>query len=356
MRVDGEPVPAALFDFGLFFFHNGAKLADRRQGPYFYLPKVESHLEARLWNDVFAYAQEALGLPQGSVRATVLIETVLAAFEMDEILFELRDHALGLNCGRWDYIFSFVKRFRNHAAFVLPDRDRITMDARFLAAYNELLVRTCHRRGAQAVGGVAAELPVAGDEAAHERAIECVKNDKCREIRAGHDGTSVAHPALVAVVQALFDDCRGTLDADGADDQPAAVTAEDLLCVPEGEVTEAGLRANIRVGIRYLESWLNGCGAVAIEDRMEDAATAEISRAQVWQWIRHGVELADGRAVSRGMVRTLIEEELSGIARKVGGKAFRAGKFDLASKIFSEMMLGDEFPEFMPLFAYEHLG
>jgi malate synthase len=356
MRLDGEPVPASLFDFGLFFFHNAAKLAERRAGPYFYLPKIESHLEARLWNDVFVHAQDTLGIAPGNLRATVLIETVLAAFEMDEILFELRDHALGLNCGRWDYIFSFIKRFRNHAGFVLPDRERITMDAHFLDRYNALLVRTCHRRGAQAVGGASAEIPVENDAAAHERAIRNVRDDKCREIRAGHDGTSVAHPALVPVVRELFDECRRAADPEDAVAGVPEITAEDLLRVPTGAITEDGLRANLRVGIRYLESWLNGRGAIPLYNRMEDAATAEIARAQVWQWIRHESQLEDGRSVSRDMVRAVIVEELSGIARDLGGKAFRAGKFDLASKIFSEMMLRDEFPEFMPLFAYEHLG
>src|SRR5207302_400946 len=287
MLVDGKPVSASLFDFALYFFHNAQELIRRGTGPYFYLPKMESHLEARLWNDVFARAQRELGIPTGTIRATVLIETILAAFEMDEILWELRDHSSGLNCGRWDYIFSFIKKFRARRDFVMPDRVLITMDRHFLKSYVDLLIRTCHRRGIHAMGGMAAQIPIKGDAAANATALDKVWQDKIREVHAGHDGTWVAHPGLVPVASGAFASLAASHQLNVLR-QDVHVTRRDLLTVPDGEITEAGLRTNVDVGIQYLESWLRGVGCVPIYNLMEDAATAEISRSQVWQWVRHG--------------------------------------------------------------------
>jgi malate synthase len=355
VRVDGFPVPASLFDFGLFFFHNAVELLERGTGPYFYLPKMESHLEARLWNDVFLRAQDSLGVPRGSIRATVLIETILAAFEMDEILYELRDHSSGLNCGRWDYIFSFIKRFRGHRAFVLPDRALVTMDRHFLKSYVDLLVRTCHRRGIHAMGGMAAQIPIKNDPPANDAALERVRADKLREVRAGHDGTWVAHPTLVAVARDVFDAHMKTPNQIRTAHEDVAVTAHDLLTVPEGDVTEQGLRTNINVGVLYLESWLRGAGCVPLYNLMEDAATAEISRAQVWQWIRHGARLNDGRTVTRDLVHAVVKQEIDRIREAVGEEAFAAGRYETASKLFVEMMTLEDFVEFMPSFAYDFL-
>jgi malate synthase len=354
-RVDGVPIPAGLFDFGLFFFHNAHELLERGSGPYFYLPKMESHLEARLWNDVFLRAQDALGIPRGTIRATVLIETILASFEMDEILYELRDHSAGLNCGRWDYIFSFIKRFRGHRAFVLPDRALVTMDRHFLKSYVDLLVRTCHARGIHAMGGMAAQIPIKNDPIANDTAIERVRADKLREVRAGHDGTWVAHPALVAVARDVFDVHMKTPNQIRIAREDVAVSAQDLLTVPEGEITEKGLRTNINVGVLYLESWLRGSGCVPLYNLMEDAATAEISRAQVWQWLRHGARLADGRTVTRELVQGVLKQELDSIRAAVGESAFAAGRYETASKLFAEMMTHEDFVEFMPSFAYDFL-
>ena len=283
-----KPISASLFDFGLYFFHNAQRLISKETGPYFYLPKMESHLEARLWNDVFCFAQDELGIPRGTIRATVLIETILAAFEMDEILYELRQHSSGLNCGRWDYIFSFIKKFRNRPDFVLPDRSIVTMDEHFLKSYVDLLIQTCHRRGIHAMGGMAAQIPIKNDPAANEKAIDKVRQDKLREVNAGHDGTWVAHPGLVPIAKEIFDADMKEANQIGRRREDVRVTAKDLLAVPEGEITEEGLRWNIDVGLQYLESWLRGSGCVPIYNLMEDAATAEICRAQVWQWVRHG--------------------------------------------------------------------
>src|SRR5438552_10387097 len=341
MVVDGRPISAALFDFGLFFFHNAAALIAKGSGPYFYLPKLESHLEARLWNDVFVMAQEALGIPRGTIRATVLIETILAAFEMDEILYELKDHSAGLNCGRWDYIFSFIKKFRHRPDFVLPDRARVTMDRHFLKSYVDLLIRTCHRRGAHAMGGMAAQIPIKHDPTANEAALEKVRQDKLREVRAGHDGTWVAHPGLVPVAAQVFDAAMpGPNQLDVARDD-VRVTAADLLTVPAGEITETGLRTNVDVGIQYLESWLRGSGCVPIYNLMEDAATAEISRSQVWQWMRHVARLADGRVVTERLVQQVITALFP--------------TETLAVRLFNQLMTGADFPEFLTLVAYEHL-
>src|SRR6266481_5409191 len=320
-QVDGKPISASLFDFGLFFFHNAARLMEKSTGPYFYLPKMESHLEARLWNDVFNLAQDELGIPRGTIRATVLIETILAAFEMDEILYELKDHSAGLNCGRWDYIFSFIKKFRQRPDCVLPDRARVTMDRRFLKSYVDLLIQTCHRRHAHAIGGMAAQIPIKHDPAANEAAMEKVRQDKLREVRAGHDGTWVAHPALVPVAAHVFDASMPGPNQLHVTRDDVRVAASDLLAVPEGEISAAGLRTNVDVGIQYLESWLRGVGCVPIYNLMEDAATAEISRSQVWQWVRHGAHLADGRAVTQQLVASIVAEEMD-------QKHLQGGKFE----------------------------
>jgi len=353
--VDGRAMSGSLFDFGLYFFHNAQRRLDKGTGPYFYLPKMESHLEARLWNDVFNLAQDQLGIPRGSIRATVLIETIMAAFEMDEILYELREHSAGLNCGRWDYIFSFIKRFRRNSGFVLPDRSQITMNRHFLNSYVELLIKTCHRRGIHAMGGMAAQIPIKNDEKANAAAIEKVHADKLREVTAGHDGTWVAHPGLVQLARDVFNEFMTTPNQLDILRLDVSIGAEDLLKVPGGEITEHGLRTNINIGILYLEAWLRGNGCVPLYNLMEDAATAEISRAQVWQWIQHGAALNDGRKITGDLVRATIAEELRNIRKTVGGSAYNNGKFDVASNMFEEMMTSDDFPEFMPLVAYDHL-
>jgi len=348
-------VSGSLFDFGLFFFHNARALIEHGTGPYFYLPKLETHLEARLWNDVFNVAQDSLGIPRGTIRATVLIENILAAFEMDEILYELREHSAGLNCGRWDYIFSFIKKFRNRPEFVLPDRAEVTMDKAFLKAYVDLLIRTCHRRGAHAMGGMAAQIPIKSDPEADERALEKVRQDKLREVRAGHDGTWVAHPGLVPVARGIFDAVMAGPHQIHRKREDVCLTAADLLAVPEGEITDHGLRVNVDVGIQYLESWLRGTGCVPIYNLMEDAATAEISRAQVWQWLHHEARTGDGRPVTPERVRRTIAEELDKLRRNLSPERFDSGKFALAARIFEEMMIREEFVNFMTVEAYEYL-
>jgi malate synthase len=345
--VDGKPISASLFDFGLYFFHNAKNLLANGSGPYFYLPKLESHLEARLWNDVFVYAQNALGVPQGSIRATVLIETILGSFEMNEILYELRDHSAGLNCGRWDYIFSFIKKLRNRPGFTLPNRALVTMERHFLKSYVDLLIQTCHRRGIHAMGGMAAQIPIKNNPEANEKALEKVRLDKLREVRAGHDGTWVAHPALVSVAKGVFDEFMPGPNQLDRKREEVHVTAEDLLTVPDGDITEEGLRLNIDVGIQYLEAWLRGSGAVPIYNLMEDAATAEISRAQIWQWSHYGAKLTDGRTVTPDLVRQLIQE--------IAGPRMATGKFELAAKLFGEMSVSDEFVDFLTIPAYNYI-
>jgi malate synthase len=344
--VDGKPISASLFDFGLYFLHNAKSLIRKGTGPYFYLPKLESHLEARLWNDVFCFAQDELGMPQGTIRATVLIETILAAFEMDEILYELKDHSSGLNCGRWDYIFSFIKKFRNRPDFVLPNRSTLTMDKHFLKSYVDLLIQTCHRRGIHAMGGMAAQIPIKNDPAANDAALEKVRQDKLREVNAGHDGTWVAHPGLVPIAKEVFDAQMEGPNQIGRRREDVRVSATDLLAVTEGQITEQGLQWNIDVGLQYLESWLRGSGCVPIYNLMEDAATAEICRAQVWQWVRHGARLSNGRRVTQEMVRKVIEEQKKKLA---GGRMAEAGK------IYEEMMTSADFPEFLTLVAYHYI-
>ncbi len=347
--VDGRPMSASLFDFGLFFFHNATPLLQKGTGPYFYLPKMESHLEARLWNDVFVFAQDHVGVPRGSIRATVLIETILAAFEMDEILYELRDHSSGLNCGRWDYIFSFIKKFRHRPDFVLPNRAQVTMEKHFLHSYVQLLIRTCHRRGIHAMGGMAAQIPIKGDPAANEAALGKVRADKLREVKAGHDGTWVAHPGLVPIAQDIFDEYMKTPNQLHVMREEVSITPQDLLAVPAGDITEEGLRVNVDVGIQYLEAWLRGNGCVPIYNLMEDAATAEISRTQVWQWVRHGAKMTDGRQVTPELVRQTIAHEME--TKKWTGQ----GRYDLAARLFEDMMTRPDFPDFLTLVAYDHI-
>ncbi len=355
VRVDGKVVSGSLFDFGLAFFHNAKGLIKNGTGPYFYLPKMESHLEARLWNDVFNAAQDALGIPRGTIRATVLIETILAAFEMDEILWELKDHSAGLNCGRWDYIFSHIKKFRSHPQFVFPDRAEVTMDKPFLKAYVDLLIKTCHRRGIHAMGGMAAQIPIKADPAANERALEKVRADKLREVKAGHDGTWVAHPGLVPVAMEIFNQHMTGPNQLSVKREEVRVTAKELLAVPEGQITEQGLRVNINVGVRYLEAWLRGVGCVPLNYLMEDAATAEISRSQVWQWLRHGVRLAEGPQVTPELIRTLEGEELARIRREIGGPVFDKGRFEAARKLFEQAAFSKTFVEFLTIPAYEYI-
>ena len=355
-RVDGKPISGSLFDFGLFFYHNARTLIDRGSGPYFYLPKLESHLEARLWNDVFAFAEERVGIPRGTIRATVLIETILAAFEMDEILYELREHSAGLNCGRWDYIFSFIKTFRDRPDFLLPNRSQVTMDRHFLKSYVDLLIATCHRRGAHAMGGMAAQIPIKDRPEENEAALEKVRQDKLREVEAGHDGTWVAHPGLVSVAREVFDRAMPGPNQIERKLGDVAVTKRDLLAIPTGDITEQGLRWNIDVGLHYLAAWLDGNGCVPIYNLMEDAATAEICRAQVWQWVRHGAKLQDGRTVNADLVRRTIAEESARARGKANGAGPEAGKFDTAAMLLEGMMVGDAFPEFLTLAAYQLLS
>jgi len=353
--VGGKPISGSLFDFGLFFFHNAKTLIAKGTGPYFYLPKLESHLEARLWNDVFNLAQDELGIPRGTIRATVLIETILASFEMDEILYELRQHSAGLNCGRWDYIFSFIKKFRNRPDFVLPNRALVTMDRHFLNSYVLLLIETCHRRGIHAMGGMAAQIPIKNDPAANETALEKVRQDKLREVRAGHDGTWVAHPGLVPVAKDIFDEHMKTPNQISRRLAGVRIKPADLLTVPQGEITEAGLCWNIDVGLQYLAAWLKGNGCVPIYNLMEDAATCEICRAQVWQWVKHGAKLSDGRTVTMELVREAIAHELEKLCGQIGAERFDAMGFASAGRIYETMMTRADFPEFLTLVAYQHL-
>ncbi|HET7295561.1 MAG TPA: malate synthase A [Gemmatimonadales bacterium] len=357
LLVDGRPTSASLFDFGLTFFHTAAALIDQGSGPYFYLPKLESHVEARLWNDVFLFAQDTLGIPRGTIRATVLIETILAAFETDEILWELREHAGGLNCGRWDYIFSYIKKLRRDPERVLPDRARVTMDQPFLRAYAELVIRSCHRRGIHALGGMAAQIPIKRDPTLNAAALEKVRQDKLREVRQGHDGTWVSHPALVPVAQEVF---AANLPGGGPHQiarrrDDVRVTARELLQAPAGPITMAGLRTNLEAGLQYLAAWLGGTGCVPINDLMEDAATAEISRAQVWQWLRHGARLEDGRYVNAAMVQQAIAELVASLPERVGAGGPGADKFSLAGRILTELTTGAEFAEFLTVVAYDYL-
>lgn len=359
VTVDGKPMSASLFDFGLHMFHNGVALAKDGRGPFFYLPKLESYQEARLWNDVFNFTQAVLGLDNGTIKATVLIETLTAAFQMEEILYVLRRHITGLNCGRWDYIFSYIKTLRNHKQFILPDRAQVGMDRDFLRAYSLRLIKTCHRRGAHAMGGMAAQIPVKNDDAANDAAFAKIRADKEREVRAGHDGTWVAHPAMVAAAKETFDAHMSGKHQITKQRQSPRISDDALLAPHEGTITEAGLRTNIEVGIRYIAAWLCGRGAVPIHGLMEDAATAEISRAQIWQWLRHGaeVQLADGSTerMSSTLYNRIYDEVFGALQTELGRESFIAGRFPEAARLFTQTATSADLPEFLTIPAYEIL-
>jgi len=358
LLVDGDPVSASLFDFGLYFFHNARKLLDRSSGPYFYLPKLESHLEARLWNDVFVRAQDSIGMETGTIRATVLIETIPAAFEMEEILYELRHHSAGLNAGRWDYIFSIIKKFRNQEGFVLPDRGQISMTVPFMRSYTELLVKTCHKRGAHAMGGMAAFIPSRRDEAVNQTAFSKVTADKTREAADGCDGTWVAHPDLVTLVTDIFDEVLGEKPNQIMKQRTdVGVSAADLtrFSVPQGEITREGVRQNVDIAIQYLASWLSGAGAVGIYNLMEDAATAEISRSQIWQWVRSAANTTDGTTISPEYVRKVADQEMDRLRAELGHTRYNEARFDDARLLFEDVALADDFPNFLTIPAYEIL-
>ena len=349
-------VPGAFVDFGLYLFHNAKELLARGSGPYFYLPKLESHLEARLWADIFDFSEQQLGLAHGSIRATVLIETILAAFEMDEILYELRDSILALNCGRWDYIFSFIKKFAQRPDFVLPDRQQVTMTTHFLRSYSLLCIKTCHRRGAHAMGGMAAQIPIKNDPIANEQALSKVRADKEREASDGHDGTWVAHPGLVPIAREVFDKLMQGPNQVHKARQDVSVTAQDLLTLPTGSITEAGLRNNVSVSLQYLAAWLSGNGCVPIFNLMEDAATAEIARAQIWQWIRHPVGvLDDGRRITVELFRQLLTEECERLKASMGAADYTQGNFTAAAELVDQITTAREFATFLTLSAYERL-
>jgi malate synthase len=353
VRVDGEPMSGSIFDFGLYFFHNAKELLARGSGPYFYLPKLESHLEARLWNDIFIRAQEKLGVPQGSIKGTVLIETILASFEMDEILYELREHSAGLNCGRWDYIFSFIKKFSNDPHAVLPDRAQVTMATHFMRSYSKLAIKTCHRRNVHAMGGMSAYIPIKSDLEANDKAIAQVKADKEREASDGHDGTWVAHPGLVPVAMEIFDRLMPQPNQISKQLPDYNVTADDLLQIPAGQITDAGLKQNVAVGLGYVEAWMRGIGCVPLFNLMEDAATAEISRAQLWQWVHQKAKLSDGRTVDTPLVESIIADELK--KQKVAVDAVRYSAYEKAADLMRELVRAPQFVEFLTLPAYQRV-
>jgi malate synthase len=353
LTVDGEAIAGAFFDFGLYFYHNSRATLDRGSGPYFYLPKMESHLEARLWNDVFSEAQNGVGLPRGTIKATVLIETLPAAFEMHEILYELKDHITGLNCGRWDYIFSFIKTLNAHQDYVLPDRSQVVMSKAFLAAYSELLIQTCHRRGAFAMGGMAAQIPNRKDVQANEIALAKVRTDKEQEARNGHDGTWVAHPDLVPVAMEVFDRLMPSKNQLHVKREDVEAGQNDLLEVHAGTKTEAGFRENIRVGVQYVEAWLRGRGAVPLYNLMEDAATAEISRTQIWQWLKYGAVLEGGHRVTKEFFERCLDEELKRVEEELGAATFKGGRFPQAVNLFRRLSTSERLETFLTLPAYE---
>ena len=356
MQVDGQPVSGSLFDFGLFFFHNAKTQIQQGSGPYFYLPKLESYMEARLWNEVFQFAQQELGISDGTIKATVLIETIVAAFEMDEILYELREHSAGLNCGRWDYIFSYIKKLQKQPHVIVPDRALVTMESPFMKAYSLLAIQTCHKRNAPCIGGMAAQIPVRNDPEANEEAMVKVRADKLREVRNGHDGTWVAHPGLVPVAKAIFDEHMPSANQIDKQLSGTQITAEHLLEVPLGSITENGIRTNVSVGIQYLEAWLRGFGAVPINNLMEDVATAEISRAQLWQWIHHPLGiLDDGRKVTAELFQQIQVEEMAKIKEKLGEETFQQMKFDLANVLFTQMTVSPEFEAFLTEQGYRYM-
>jgi malate synthase len=355
VEIDGEPMSASLFDAGLFLFHNAKNLLARGSGPYLYLPKMESHREAKLWDDALGHAEKKLGLPHGAVKCTILIETFPAAFEMDEILHAMKDRIVGLNCGRWDFIFSFIKTLRNRPEYVLPDRGQVTMDRAFLRAYSKLLIETCHRRGAHAMGGMAAQIPIKSDPAANDAALAKVKADKEREASDGHDGTWVAHPGLVQIAKDVFDRLMPGPNQLSKRLPDLKVTREGLYELHKGAITEAGLRANIRVGVQYIEAWLRGNGCVPLYNLMEDAATAEISRTQIWQWLRHGAKLDDGRKVDVAMFERCVREEMNALRGSLGAARFDGGRFEDAIEIFSAMSTSAEYEDFLTLPAYRRI-
>lgn len=355
VTVDGEFISGSLFDFGLYFFHNAHELIKRGSGPYFYLPKLEHHLEARLWNSVFVFAQKELGIDEGTIKATVLLETILAAFQMDELLWELRQHSAGLNCGRWDYIFSFIKRFRNHSSFVMPDRSQVTMNVRCMKSYSELLIKTCHRRNAHAMGGMAAQIPIKNNPEANEAAFGKVAADKLREAKDGHDGTWVAHPGLVKTAMDIFDEYMPNANQVDNKRLDVEVTEADLLAVPQGTITAAGIRENINVSILYIESWLQGNGAAALYHKMEDAATAEISRTQLWQWIQNASTTDTGEIITQELIDSLIPKELEKIENYVGIERYKGGRFTEAVEIFNYLLKDKDFPDFLTLEAYKYI-
>jgi malate synthase len=351
IEINGEQTSASLIDFGIYFFKNIKQLLENGSGTYFYLPKLEHHKEARWWNEVFVFSQNYLGIQQGTIKATVLIETITASFQIDEILFELKGHSSGLNCGRWDYIFSFIKKFRNLPQFIVPDRDQVTMTSPFMSAYSKRVIEICHKRNVHAIGGMAAQIPVKNDYEANSQAFGKVRNDKEREVKNGHDGTWVAHPALVSVAKDVFDQFMPSQNQiDKKFDYQ--ITENDLLEIPKGEITEKGVRKNINVGILYIESWLMGIGAAAIYNLMEDAATAEISRTQIWQWLKNEAVLSDDRILTREMILQWEFEELERIEKYVGEERFKSGKFNLAKELFNELIFCENFEEFLTLKAY----
>ncbi len=353
VRVDGEPMSGSIFDFGLYFFHNAKELLARGSGPYFYLPKMESHLEARLWNDIFVRAQQKLGLPQGTIKGTVLIETILASFEMDEILYELREHSAGLNCGRWDYIFSFIKKFSNDPHAVLPDRAQVTMTTHFMRSYSKLAIKTCHRRNVHAMGGMSAYIPIKSDPVANDKAIAQVQADKEREASDGHDGTWVAHPGLVPVALEIFNRLMPEANQISKQLPDYNCTAADLIQIPDGQITDAGLKQNVAVGLGYVEAWLRGIGCVPLFNLMEDAATAEISRAQLWQWVHQKSKLSDGRTVDIALVESLIAAELE--KQKAAVDPVRYEAYEKAADLMRELVRAPKFIEFLTLPAYQRV-
>ncbi|MEZ5004660.1 MAG: malate synthase A [Chitinophagales bacterium] len=356
ITVDGEPISASMLDFGLFFYHNAKEQLSRGTGPYFYLPKMESHLEARLWNDIFILAQSLVKLPLGSIKATVLVETILASFELHEILFELRDHSAGLNCGRWDYIFSYIKRLSANKEFLVPNRAQVGMTTHFMKSYSELVIKTCHKRGVHAMGGMAAQIPIKNDPEANAAALEKVRADKEREAKAGHDGTWVAHPALVQVALDEFNKYMPNPNQIDKKREDVNVTAADLLKVPEGNITEEGIKKNIDVGIQYIEAWLRGNGCVPIYNLMEDAATAEISRTQVWQWLNNpNAKLDTGESITKELVESLIPGQLEKIEQLVGKDNFTNGKFEEAAELFKQLIFGEQLEEFLTTKAYDQI-
>ncbi|KAK6075826.1 Malate synthase, glyoxysomal [Seiridium cupressi] len=352
VTVDGEPISGSLFDFGLYFFHNAKESVKQGFGPYFYLPKMESHLEARLWNDAFNLAQDYIGISRGTIRGTVLIETILAAFEMDEIIYELRDHSSGLNCGRWDYIFSVIKKFRQNSNFVLPDRSSVTMTVPFMDAYVKLLIQTCHKRGVHAMGGMAAQIPIKDDKEANDKAMDGVRADKLREVRAGHDGTWVAHPALAAIASEIFNKHMPTPNQLFVRREDVTIGQNDLLNmnVP-GNITEGGIRKNLNIGLGYMEAWVRGVGCVPINYLMEDAATAEVSRSQLWQWVRHGVTTAEGKKVDKAYALKLLKEQ----AEELSAKGPKGNKYGLAAQYFSGQVTGEDYADFLTSLLYNEI-